>query len=153
MVERKDGLELLGNRLRLGCKSAQDALDSFLAGRESGGCESVVLRVTGRSNSPTYRVLLSRLEQGGGCSVFVYEPVGGQKPLPVDVLRCLYGLTPAEAKLTNELFTGKTLAEAAQARGITRGTAKFMLKSIFKKCEVGSRAELMLLLSLGPRTL
>ena len=153
MVARKDGLGLLGTRLRFRCESTQAALESFVAGEESSGCESVVLRTTGRSHSATYRVLVSRLEHGAGYSVFVYEPNGGQKPLPVDVLRRLYGLTPAEAKLTNELFTGKTLAEAAQARGISINTAKYTLKSVFSKCEVKSRSELLLLLSLGPRTL
>lgn len=153
MAARNDGLDLTSDRLRFRCQSTQTALDAFLVGRASGGCESVVLRTTGRSNATPYRVLVSRLEHHTGYSVFVYEPSGGQKPLPVGVLRCLYGLTPAEARLTNELFTGKTLAEAARACGIRLNTAKYTLKSVFSKCEVKSRAELMLLLSLGPRTL
>jgi DNA-binding CsgD family transcriptional regulator len=153
MAARKDGLELKGARLRFRCGSTQAALELFLAGRESGGCESLVLRTTGRLSATTYRVLVSRLGQGAGYSVFVYEPNGGQRPLPVGVLRSLYGLTPAEANLTNELFVGKTLEQAAQARGISINTAKYTLKSVFSKCEVSSRAELLLLLSLGPRTL
>ena len=73
--------------------------------------------------------------------------------LPISVLRRLYRLTPAEAHLANALFQGKSFAQAAEARGISLNTAKYTLKSIFSKCEVSSRSELLLLLSLGPRTL
>lgn len=153
MVERKDGLDLLGNRLRFKCESTQAALESFLAGQHSSGCASAVLRTTGRSTFITYRVLVSRLEHGAGYSVFVYEPNGGHRPVPVTILRQLYGLTPAEVRLTNELFGGRSLAEAAVASGISINTAKSVLMRIFVKCAVGSQTELLLLLSLGPRTL
>jgi DNA-binding CsgD family transcriptional regulator len=69
------------------------------------------------------------------------------------VLRQLYGLTPAEARLANELFGGQSLAESAKISGISVNTAKSMLKRIFTKCAVHSQSELLLLFSLGPRTL
>jgi DNA-binding CsgD family transcriptional regulator len=97
-------------------------------------------------------VLVSALEHRAGYCVFVYEPKGGYRQLPIGVLRRLYRLTPAEAHLANALFQGKSFAQAAEARGISINTAKYTLKSIFSKCEVSSRAELLLLLSLGPRT-
>jgi len=153
IMERADGLGLENHRLRFGSPGVQAAFEAFLAGNRADGSESLVFSIEDPRCGRPYRLLVSKLESGSGFSVFVYEPGGGQRPLPVAVLRHLYRLTPAEAQLTNELFVGKTLAQAANARGITTGTAKVMLKTIFKKCEVGSRAELMLLLSLGPRTL
>jgi len=152
MVARSDGLTLRKHRLQFSCENSQAAFDSFL-GNTDQASESLVLCTRGSSRSCPYRVLVSQLEHGAGYSVFVYEPNGGQKPLPVSVLKRLYGLTTAEANLANELFAGKALAEAARARGVSINTAKYTLKSIFSKCEVKSRAELLLLLSLGPRTL
>lgn len=153
MVAREDGLLLRKCRLKFKCESTQAALESFLAQTTDNVGESLVLCTPASPKSYSYRVLVSPLEHGAGYCVFVYEPNGGQKPLPVSMLRRMYRLTPAEAHLANELFAGKTLAQAAQTRNISINTAKYMLKAIFSKCEVRSRAELMLLLSLGPRTL
>jgi DNA-binding CsgD family transcriptional regulator len=85
--------------------------------------------------------------------VFIYEPNGGQKPLPVPVLQCLYDLTAAEARLVNALFGGRSLTESARACGVSINTAKSVLRRIFTKCAVRRQTELLLLLSLGPRTL
>ena len=63
------------------------------------------------------------------------------------------GLTPAEARLANALFGGQSLTESAKTSGISVNTAKSMLKRIFTKCAVHSQPELLLLLSLGPRTM
>lgn len=153
MVARNDGLLLSKCRLQFKCESTQAALESFLTHATDKVGESLVLCTRASPRNCSYRVLVSPLENGAGYCVFVYEPNGGQKPLPVSMLRRMYRLTPAEAHLANELFAGKTLAQAAQARSISINTAKYTLKAIFNKCEVRSRAELMLLLSLGPRTL
>ena len=147
------GLLLSKHRLQFTCEGTQVALSSFLSDAKVGAGESLVLCTKELSKDCTFRVLVSRLQDGAGYCVFVYEPNGGQKPLPIQVLQGLYGLTPAEARLTKSLFGGSTLEEAARARGISINTAKYTLKSLFQKCEVRSRAELLLLLSLGPRTL
>lgn len=162
MFARNGGLLLRERCLRFEASSANEALENFLErGYSTPDCTSLVLRVDGARLKRPYRVLVSPLEpvdSSGGraaClySVFVYEPSGGQRPLPVPLLRMLYGLTAAEARLTNGLFAGLSLAEAAKAQGTTVNTARFTLKSIFAKCAVSSQAELLLLLSLGPRTL
>lgn len=161
MFARNSGLLLRGRCLRFEASSANAALEHFLKrGCSAPGCTSLVLRVDGARLKRPYRVLVSPLEPVDSSDgraerycVFVYEPNGGQRPLPVQLLRMLYGLTTAEARLTNGLFAGLSLADAAKAQGTTVNTAKFTLKSIFTKCAVSSQAELLLLLSLGPRTL
>jgi DNA-binding CsgD family transcriptional regulator len=90
---------------------------------------------------------------GSSHCIFIYEPEAGRRRLPLKVLAQLYGLAPAEARLTNELFVGKSVQHAAGELGITRNTARSTLKRIFGKCSVSSQAELLQLLSLGPRTL
>lgn len=152
MVARADGLLLRRRRLEFEAVTAQRAFEQFLAQGLGTAATSLVLCTEDRSSGCPYRVLVSPLEHGAGYCVFVYEPNGGHKPIPLGVLCRLYGLTTAEANLANELFSGKTLAQAAQSRSISINTAKSTLRSIFGKCNVRSRAELTLLLSLGPRT-
>jgi DNA-binding CsgD family transcriptional regulator len=161
MVARHDGLLVQRGRLQFKAVEANVVFDAFLAnGRDASDGAGFVLRADGSRLKQPYRVLVSRLvprqkcdRRGVGYCVFIYEPSGGHQPIAVPVLRQLYGLTPAEARLTNELFIGRSLAEGAKASGITINTAKSVLKTIFTKCAVGSRSELLLLLSLGPRAL
>ena len=155
-----NGLMLRRGRLQFEAAAANDALEALLAGVSGPETGSLVLRVDGYRRRAPYRVLVSPLEprsghrvRGAGYCVFIYEPSGGQKPLPGPVLASLYGLTAAEARLANELFGGRTLADSAVALAISANTAKSVLKRIFTKCAVHSQPELLLLLSLGPRTL
>lgn len=161
MLARNDGLRLRHHRLEFDVAEANAALQALVAeGRRAADGGGVVLRVENSRRMGAYRVLVSPLtprsvrdEKGAGYCVFVYEPNGGQKPLQVLMLKTLYRLTTAEARLANELFLGKHLAEAATACGISLNTAKSTLKCIFHKCAVSSQSELLLLFSLGPRTL
>jgi len=160
MASRMNGLMLRRGRLQFEAAAANDALEALLAGVSGPETGSLVLRVDGYRRRAPYRVLVSPLERrsghrvrGAGYCVFIYEPSGGQKPLPGPVLASLYGLTAAEARLANELFGGRTLADSAVALAISANTAKSVLKRIFTKCAVHSQPELLLLLSLGPRTL
>jgi DNA-binding CsgD family transcriptional regulator len=138
---------------------AAASLTTYLrAERGSGEQGSLVLRLQCSPGDTHYRVLVSPLESASGVDysshcVLIYEPGGGQRPLPLCVLRELYRLTPAEARLVNALFTGQSLTETAKAFGISVLTARTTLKRVFAKCEVNGQAELMLLLSLGPRTI
>lgn len=84
--------------------------------------------------------------------MLVYQPEAGRQ-IPLPLLRELYGLTPAEAKLVAELFGGASIAAAARLLGISTHTARAQLKGIFRKCEVQSQGKLLQLRSLGPRTL
>jgi DNA-binding CsgD family transcriptional regulator/PAS domain-containing protein len=81
-------------------------------------------------------------------AVFVNDPDTRVRPRG-DVLRELYGLTPAESALATLLAEGKTLQEAAGLRGVTHQTARSQLKSIFSKTATRRQSELLrLLLSL-----
>jgi DNA-binding CsgD family transcriptional regulator len=54
-----------------------------------------------------------------------------------------YRLTPAEARLAQALDRGTSLKEAAVAFGISEGTARQQLKSIFRKVGVNRQSELI----------
>lgn len=155
----RGGLAVKHGRLEFADAEVQERFATFLAeSSDADGGPSLVLRVQGPRQRGAWRVLVSALDIGSGgsgaaYSVFVYEPDAGQRPLPAKVLRALYGLSPAEARLANELFVGRSVQEAAAALGVTVNTARSTLKRVFGKCAVGSQAELLQLLALGPRTL
>ena len=64
----------------------------------------------------------------------------------IDLLRCHFGLTPAEARLAFHLVAGETLRSAAIKLSITYETARSQLKSIFKKTGTCRQAELVIVI-------
>src|SRR5262249_46880819 len=67
----------------------------------------------------------------------------------IDLLRCHFGLTPAEARLALHLVTGETLRSAALRLSITYETARTSLKNIFRKTGTCRQAELIILILAG----
>lgn len=82
-------------------------------------------------------------------ALFLVDPER-QLELPVVVLRQLYGLTPAEARLAALVGEGLGLPEVAARLGVRRETAKSNLRSIFAKTGTRRQAELVRLLLTGP---
>lgn len=66
-------------------------------------------------------------------------------------LQQLFGLTPAEARLAQAMAQGTNLKGYADACGITDGTARLQLKSVFAKTDTHRQAELVALLALLTR--
>jgi DNA-binding CsgD family transcriptional regulator len=62
---------------------------------------------------------------------------------PIDLLRCHFGLTPAEARLALHLVAGETLRSAEAKLSMTYETARTHLKSIFQKTGTCRQAELV----------
>ena len=65
---------------------------------------------------------------------------------PIDLLRCHFGLTPAEARLALHLVAGETLRSAAVKLGISYETARTCLKNIFNKTGTCRQAELVIVI-------
>jgi DNA-binding CsgD family transcriptional regulator len=71
------------------------------------------------------------------------------EPQPVaSRLEQLYGLTPAEARLTERLASGAPLEEAASALGVTRETVRSQLRVVFQKTDTRRQGELLRKLAL-----
>jgi DNA-binding CsgD family transcriptional regulator/PAS domain-containing protein len=66
-----------------------------------------------------------------------------------DTLQTLFGLTPAEAKLTRLLAQGCALTEAGAQLGLRRETARTRVKTIFDKTNTHRQAELVRLVLNG----
>jgi DNA-binding CsgD family transcriptional regulator len=66
---------------------------------------------------------------------------------PVQLIRSLFDLTPAEARLAAALLRGQSLTEIAQTTEISRHTLKTQLASIFAKTNTSRQAQLVSLVS------
>jgi DNA-binding CsgD family transcriptional regulator len=58
-------------------------------------------------------------------------------------LQSCFALTPAQARLATLLFNGKTVKEAARDLGITEGTARQYLKTVFQKTGTNRQIDLI----------
>jgi len=68
-----------------------------------------------------------------------------------DALRAHYGLTAAEARVATAALDAHSVDDLARRVGLSRNTVKTHLKSVFRKCEVASFAQLAALVATGPR--
>ena len=81
--------------------------------------------------------------------VFIADP-DMPSCLASEVLRELYGLTPAETSLAMSLFEGNSLSEAADRIGVGRETVRTQVKSVLQKTGTQRQSELIRLLSALP---
>jgi len=121
-----------------------------------GGRAILATRVRCRGSDP-YRIVVRAVppdadERDVSFFAVVYAP-NRLRAISVDVLREVYGLTPAQASVARSLFAGRSVEETAGALDLSLNTVRTHLKQIFTKCEVNSQAELMHLLALGPQDL
>lgn len=82
-------------------------------------------------------------------AIFIADPEREIRLEPA-ILQQLYGLTPKEAALTQELVQGLGLEEAAVRLEVTANTAKTHLRQIFAKTGAKRQAELVRILLAGP---
>lgn len=136
---RSDETALLRRLLHTGDRGDGDRL------RQAGG----VVKLPRPSLKEPLSVLVSHLalpeplgDHAGLKLVFVTDPEAEPRA-PEDLLRALYELTPAEARLTGLLLRGRTVTEAAEELEVTRNTARTHLKRVFSKTGTGRQAELV----------
>jgi DNA-binding CsgD family transcriptional regulator/PAS domain-containing protein len=77
-----------------------------------------------------------------GAVVLISNPEQADAPDP-DVLRALFRLTAAEARLAIAICSGLSLSEAAETLNIGRETAKSHLKQVFAKTATSRQGELV----------
>lgn len=85
----------------------------------------------------------------GAALLFAFDPES-TPTITADMVRRLFALSEAEAELAVALCGGKTLDEAAEARGTSIHTIRSQLKSIFMKTGTKRQADLVSLLLASP---
>jgi DNA-binding CsgD family transcriptional regulator len=78
--------------------------------------------------------------------VLVKDPARSPKA-NADVLRPIFGLTAAEARLLADLTLGKSLEEISEQRGVRYGTLRAQLRAVMSKTDTKRQGELIALAS------
>jgi DNA-binding CsgD family transcriptional regulator len=82
------------------------------------------------------------------CStVVVLTPVTLSQAPPVELVRSLFDLTPAQARIARSLSVGETLDEIAETGGVSRNTVRTQLRGVMEKTGCTRQAELVSLLA------
>ncbi len=91
-----------------------------------------------------------QFDLGADCSnvaaaLFISKPDQGIE-FPLDVLNCIYGLTPSESRLVVALVNGKSINRIAEQLTLSKNTVRNHLKSCFRKTGTRRQSELVALI-------
>lgn len=143
----------LGGRLRFTSGFLNERLSLALQRHIEGECELSSIPVADKAGGKPFALhllpILGRAREfcdADGVLLLISESSNASVPNS-DLLRSLFDLTPAEARLARALLTGSTLDAFAAEIGVKKHTAKTQLRSIFGKTGVSRQTELALLLT------
>jgi DNA-binding CsgD family transcriptional regulator len=109
-----------------------------------------------RDTGSSYRVVLSSVPENAGARPAAFfaliYPSNANRQITPDVLKQLYGLTPAQADVARSLFAGRSVEETAAHLDLSPNTVRTHLKHIFTRCEYSHQRNCCLL-ALGPYSL
>jgi DNA-binding CsgD family transcriptional regulator len=159
ILDGADGLSVGPSGLHSPDAAVARELRGLLAAASDAPPRGGALLISRQSRRPLTVMVtpLSRANRPVGCAgavvaVFISAPdeaiATGE-----GLLSSLYGLTPAETRLTGELLKGSSLEEAADQLGISPQTARTHLKHVFAKTATHRQSELLRLLLTGPAQL
>lgn len=156
ILKQSDGLFLRDDLLRAASSGDGARLSELIASVLKGGGNPKsdprgVLAITRPSGARPYVLHIFGhtldLSRGGspGAVVFVHDPEAGAG-MDGEILRTLYQLTPAEAKLAGLLSLGGSVSSAASELGVTVNTVRTHLKHLYSKTGTSRQPELVHLL-------
>jgi pimeloyl-ACP methyl ester carboxylesterase/DNA-binding CsgD family transcriptional regulator len=143
LTQRDIGLYADGDRLQTQPSAAfLEVLQTVFSGEAKDA--TMTMGVRGEPSSVSVWVSLLRPgRQAAPPLALVLVASGQSRALSVEALSRLYELTPAEARLAQQLVLGHSLDEACQAQGVSINTGKSHLKRIFSKVGVRRQSELV----------
>jgi len=80
-------------------------------------------------------------------ALLILSPVAGKNMPPVELLRSLFDLTAAEAKVARQLAKGHSLEDIAERGGVAMTTVRTQLRHVMEKTGCNRQAEVVALLS------
>jgi DNA-binding CsgD family transcriptional regulator/PAS domain-containing protein len=156
VVNQRDGLLATGEGLRAERPSESASLTKTIleAVSPSNGIGLLgegTVQVSRRTR-PALQIVVSPLrdkaiDSSGPVSAvaFVIDPLQRQRPAQ-DILRTLFGLSPAECRVALLLGDGRSPREISQTIGVSFNTVRSQMKSIFAKTGAKRQGELIRLL-------
>ena len=159
VLKAGDGIMLRSGRLAFADTALDDRLSRMTAQRRATAVDppAAIAAQVRRAGGASYRIIVSPVpvdadEREVAFFAVIYAP-NEQREISMAVLRDLYGLTPAQARVARSLFAGRSVEGTAAALDLSPNTVRTHLKQIFTRCEVPSQAELLHLLAQGPQRL
>ena len=161
LFERRDGLTALRGRLvathRSGAKALADTLRAARALHAGRYAEAPAARLPRAEERPPLTVMAVPMSASrdpfgvrrAAVALLVTDPLEDAR-LPIEALQRRYGLTRSEARLAIELVQGRKLREAAERAELTYETARWYIKSAFRKTGAAGQADLVRLLLSDP---
>lgn len=144
-------LQIVGGRLACEDRAASIQLErlSKSAVRDNGRNGDPIMLPRGRGMPLlAYEAPLPKRTRVSGAAkmILLVDPARAAEP-SADILRRAFRLTPTEIDVAQQIATGRDLAEIAEARGVSVGTLRVQLRSIFSKTSTNRQAQLAVLLS------
>ncbi len=161
ILAKSDGLSTSKNRLRASWQSADRALQAAIfqscqTGAARGATAGGALLISRRHPAKPLQVVIgpacasmTGLPSCPAAVVFIHDLSARVRPV-FEILKALYGLTPAETRVACLLLDGKSTDEISEILGTSRNTLKTQLQSIFGKTGVCRQSELMRVLMYLP---
>jgi DNA-binding CsgD family transcriptional regulator len=143
-------LHITGGRLSCDDRTASVQLERLAKapGRSNGRDGDPVLLPRG-NQAPllAYEAPLPKRAQISGAAkmILLVDPMRTAEPSAA-LLKSAFGLTPTEVNVAQHIARGRDLAEIAEARGVSLGTLRVQLRSIFSKTSTNRQAQLVALL-------
>lgn len=144
-------LTIAGGRLRGSSADGRHRLAQLLSSSSSNGMTTACFRQP--NGEMLQAIALPRdalgglaadgwADETGGVALILIDPA--QAPLLSEGhVMSLFDLTPAEARLSVALCQGASLAEYAEARGVSVGTVRIQMKRILEKTDSRRQADLV----------
>ena len=143
-----------GNRLILRDRAAQqmltDALQTIDAAPGLGRCTFPLRDELGKASMVLHLIPIKRSAHdifGQSFALLLMTPVSSERTPSLDLMRSLFDLTPAEARVAQGIGAGKTLEDLAAAGEVSINTVRNQLRRVLEKTGCARQAELAALLS------
>lgn len=163
--DRKDGLKISEGKLSARSASENGVLRKMIhdAGMAAWGRKAEQpggnLLISRSSLEHSYRLTIAPVRpnviaglEEPAVAVFISDPMADIRT-PIEDLQNIFGLTPAEARLSQMLTRGKGLREAAEEIGVSYNTVRTQIRSVLAKTGTRRQTELMRVLSVTGSTL
>jgi DNA-binding CsgD family transcriptional regulator len=143
-----------GNRLTLADKAAQEMLTAGLKAIDTApglGSHTFPLRdELGKATMVLHLIPIRRSAHdifGQSFALLLMTPLSSERAPPQALMRSLFDLTPAEARVAQGIAAGKTLEDLAQTGEVSINTVRNQLRRVLEKTGCARQAELAALLS------